>query len=63
MSLPLRLYIRSRSSRTSVSARTPSHLTSCTHSPPVGTWVPLDASIGRMTSFSRVAGQACRDHL
>ena len=28
--------------------RTPSHLTSCTHSAPRGTWVPLVASIGRM---------------
>ena len=37
MSLPLRLNIRSRPSRTSVSARTPSHLTSCTHSSPRGT--------------------------
>ena len=38
MSLPLRLNIRSRAvARPRSSARTPSHLTSCTHSSPRGT--------------------------
>ena len=37
MSLSLRLYIRSAAAGTSVSARTPSHFTSCTHSSPRGT--------------------------
>src|SRR6478735_10435909 len=44
----LRLVIRTLPSRTSVRARTPSHLTSCVHASPSGTWDALVASIGRM---------------
>ena len=38
MAFSLRLVIRSVPSRTSVSARTPSHFTSCAHASPAGTW-------------------------
>ena len=51
MRFSLRLVIRSTPSRTSVSARTPSHFTSCTHSSPGGTLWPGVASIGRMRAI------------
>jgi len=47
----LRLVIRGVPSRTSVSARTPSHLTSCDHASPTGTVRPWVASIGRMRAI------------
>ena len=40
MAFSLRLVIRSVPSRTSVSARTPSHFTSWVHASPAGTWAP-----------------------
>ncbi len=48
MLFSLRLVIRSVPSRTSVSARTPSHFTSCVQASPTGTWAAFVASIGRM---------------
>src|SRR4051795_12818471 len=53
-SFSLRDQSRSRPSRTSTSTRMPSHLTSCSHSAPAGTWVPLVASIGRMPTSCRI---------
>src|SRR3954454_13914734 len=53
-SFSLRDQSRSRPSRTSTSTRMPSHLTSCSHSAPAGTWVPLVASIGRMRTSCRI---------
>src|SRR3954469_9091111 len=53
-SFSLRDQSRSRPSRTSTSTRMPSHLTSCSHSAPAGTWVPLVANIGRMRTSCRI---------
>src|SRR4051794_20196317 len=53
-SFSLRDQSRSCPSRTSTSTRMPSHLTSCSHSAPAGTWVPFVASIGRMRTSCRI---------